>query len=410
MLIAMVVVPLILIGALYFVLGQGIAQQIEQAERESGTVAVIDLDKGNYSNLFIDFLNGIGLTVKLLEPNTTTDVVELVKNIDTKIIYLIPSGFSANFSRAMPAYVVTYVKIESLTIGETGVVAVADRYVGIFNKYILETVAREKGIEEVFLSGLVKSSTKGFLAGRIVENPQYLYSFLTIGSFIVPVIVLVLVLFAAQLIATSIAIEKEEKMFETLLSLPISRMSVIGAKLFVSILISSVYMVMYGLMMFGFLFGQVLEALSPSEEIAPAYTSTISIVMSGDVLFYMILNVVGLALFMVSIALLLSLFAEDVRTAQTLIGNTIAPTIILVYTPMFIDVSSLSARIVLSLVPIASTVFLPKLAIVQDHGALAMAALSNIVYGVALFIAIRRIVNSEAIFTLKLARRKRRET
>uniref|UniRef100_A0A7C2Z8B5 ABC-2 type transporter transmembrane domain-containing protein n=1 Tax=Ignisphaera aggregans TaxID=334771 RepID=A0A7C2Z8B5_9CREN len=162
MLIAMVVVPLILIGALYFVLGQGIAQQIEQAERESGTVAVIDLDKGNYSNLFIDFLNGIGLTVKLLEPNTTTDVVELVKNIDTKIIYLIPSGFSANFSRAMPAYVVTYVKIESLTIGETGVVAVADRYVGIFNKYILETVAREKGIEEVFLSGLSKKFYKGF--------------------------------------------------------------------------------------------------------------------------------------------------------------------------------------------------------------------------------------------------------
>ncbi|MEM4040279.1 MAG: hypothetical protein QXM83_00510 [Ignisphaera sp.] len=38
----------------------------------------------------------------------------------------------------------------------------------------------------------------------------------------------------------------------------------------------------------------------------------------------------------------------------------------------------------------------------QDITALAISSLSNLVYGVIMFMVIRRIVNSETIFTLKL--------
>ncbi|MEM2852650.1 MAG: ABC transporter permease, partial [Ignisphaera sp.] len=63
----------------------------------------------------------------------------------------------------------------------------------------------------------------------------------------------------------------------------------------------------------------------------------------------------------------------------------------------------------LSLIPIANTVFIPKLAIVNDLTSMYMAALSNIIYGIILFLFIQRIVNSETIFTMKLKRLKKQK-
>lgn len=185
-------------------------------------------------------------------------------------------------------------------------------------------------------------------------------------------------------------------MFETLLSLPINRMCVIGAKLLVSIAIGAIYMIGYSFALFGLLFRSI-PGFESLQEIHLAMS------LPSDIGIYILLNVVGLAIFMVSVALLLSLFAEDVRSAQAILGNVIGPTIIAVYLPMFVDISSSpSIRLALSFVPLANTVFIPKIAVVQDITALAISSLSNLVYGVIMFMVIRRIVNSETIFTLKL--------
>lgn len=406
MLIAMVVIPLIFVSILYFVLGQGITQQMQQAVRESGIVAVIDMDNSSYSRMFIDYLKALGLYVTLIDIPNVDDITSVVRGIDSKILYVIPGGFGRNISDFRPAKILSYVRIESLTIGEGGLIDTASKYIALFNSHLISILAREKGIPAEFISGAISGQIHGVLADRLIDNPGNFFFVLTMSSVFIPIVVLMLVVFAAQLVATSMAIEKEEKMFETLLSLPLSRMSIIGAKLLVSVLISSIYMITYSFALFGFLFGQIfgsIPGLSMDNDILslPTTPSIVGI--------YMLVNVVGLALLMVSIALLLSLFAEDVRTAQAIIGNIIGPTIALVYLPMFIDVSSsFSARLAISLIPMANTVFIPKLAIIRDATSLAIASISNIVYGFVTFIVIRRIINSETVFTLKL-RRKRRE-
>ncbi|MEM3981048.1 MAG: ABC transporter permease [Ignisphaera sp.] len=406
MLIAMIIVPLVLVLVVYGFIGQATIQQIQQAVKESGVVAVIDMDKNVYSDMFISFLSNLGLVVKLVEPDDVVNISFPMDRINTKILYVIPKGFSYNISNSLMASIMAYVKIESLTIGEGSVVEVANRYVSIFNRYLLTILAREKGLPEQFVVGIVSSNIRGLLAGKIIEDPQTFFGVITMGSLFIPLIILLLVLFAAQLVATGIAVEKEEKMFETLLSLPISRMSVIGAKLFVSFMVSIVYMAVYGLALFQLLLGKIFEAMMPVEQM-PGYNVMVAYTMPIEVIPYMLANIVGLALFMVSIALLLSLFAEDVRTAQAIIGNIIGPSVVLVYLPMFVEVSSSSVRIALSLIPIANTVFLPKLALLQDSISLIMASTSTIVYGLVVFLIIRRIVNSEEIITLKLFRRKK---
>lgn len=405
--IAMFVVPLIVIVILFVVVGYGIQQQITQAARESGIVAAIDLDNSTYSHRFISFLEWIGIDVKLMNRSFYSNISRALELAGTKILYIIPQGFGENISNFRTASIKIYVKIASLTIGESGIIDLAMRLVERFSENVTASIALERGIPAAFIRSAVAREPYIIIHNRIAENPYTISTLLSLSSFFIPLIVLMLIVMASQLIVTSIAIEKEEKMFETLLSLPISRMSIVGAKLFVSILISIVYMVAYGLTLFGYIFQILGIGMDVNTLEVPQALSVL--ILQKDLALSLILNSVGLAILMIMVSLVLGIFAEDVRTAQALIGNIMGPLIVLAYIPMFIDISGANQlqRLTLSLIPIANTVFIPKLAIINDLTSMYIAALSNMVYGVVLLLFIRRIVNSETIFTMKLRRFRR---
>uniref|UniRef100_A0A7C5YVV1 ABC transporter permease n=1 Tax=Ignisphaera aggregans TaxID=334771 RepID=A0A7C5YVV1_9CREN len=405
--IAMFIVPLIIIIIFYAIIGYGLQQQITQAIKEGGSVALINLDNDLYSYRFISFLRDIGVEIKLLDPILSTNITKALEVANTKILYVIPKGFSENITRFSPTSIKIYIRLGSLTIGESSIVDLATRLVERFNDNITATIALEKGIPAEFIRGAITKESYAFIYNKVVSNPYILTTFLTLSGFFIPLIVLMLIMMASQLIVTSIAVEKEEKMFETLLSLPINRMSIIGAKLLVSILISIIYMSIYGLALFSYIF-QVIGIGIDIGDIEMPYTFSLFI-LQRDLAITLILNSIGLAALMLMISLILGIFAEDVRTAQALIGNIIGPLVILAYMPMFIDISGMGQayRALLSLIPIANTVFISKLAIINDIVAMYIAGLSNIAYGAILFLVIRKIVNSETIFTMKLKRFKK---
>ncbi|MEM0153512.1 MAG: ABC transporter permease subunit [Ignisphaera sp.] len=407
--IAMFIVPLIIIIIFYAIVGHGIQQQIAQAVKESGTVAVIDLDNDIHSRNFISFLRQLGVDVRLLDENLHTNISKALEVSGTKILYIIPMGFSKNITNFSITSIKIYVKLGSLTIGESGIIDLATRLVERFNENITITIASEKGIPAEFIKNAIVRRPYAVIYNRVIENPYALSTLLSLSSFFIPLIVLMLIMLASQLIVTSIAVEKEEKMFETLLSLPINRMNIISAKLFVSISISVVYMIIYGLALFGYIFQILGIGIDVGSLEMPQMLSLL--ILQKDLAISLILNTIGLAIFMLMISLILGVFAEDVRTAQALIGNIMGPLVLLAYMPMFVDISGANQlqRMLLSLIPIANTVFIPKLAIINDLTSMYMAALSNIIYGIILFLFIQRIVNSETIFTMKLKRLKKQK-
>ena len=61
--------------------------------------------------------------------------------------------------------------------------------------------------------------------------PQSIVGLLISQSILLPVLVMVMPMFAIQMAATSIAIEKEQKTFEILMTLPIDRISILAGRL-----------------------------------------------------------------------------------------------------------------------------------------------------------------------------------
>ncbi|MCK5670361.1 ABC transporter permease subunit, partial [Candidatus Bathyarchaeota archaeon] len=65
-----------------------------------------------------------------------------------------------------------------------------------------------------------------------------IFSLVMSQSIMLPIMIMMMVMFAIQMAATSIALEKEQKTLEILMTLPVSRMTILGGKLSGSIVIA----------------------------------------------------------------------------------------------------------------------------------------------------------------------------
>jgi ABC-2 type transport system permease protein len=213
-----------------------------------------------------------------------------------------------------------------------------------------------------------------------------------------------LLIFAMQLAATAVASEKEEKTLETLLTLPINRFMILAGKLTGSILVAIVGAIAY-LIGFSFYMNS-FTGMIPSE----AGVDLASIGLAPTLLSYALL---GISLFMallaaLALAMSLSVFADDVRGAQALVG----PLSILLVFPMiftmFTDITALPfpLSIILLAIPFTHPLLAANVAFTGNY----LLAVGGIVYmaifTVGVLYVAARLFGTEKILTAKLKFRK----
>ncbi len=401
MLIAMFVVPLIMIGIMYGVMGAAMQEQVKQVVRESKTVAIINLDQGPWSQRFIDYLGSIGINVKLIKDISETDISDLMERLGVKIFYVIPSNFSYALTENRTAVIEYYVLLKSLTLGEFGLGDSAEELINSFAENITKSIITKEGVPKEFVEHPINGSVRAIIGNKVFTRPEQVFMGVFMVSFIVPLVTFLMLIFIIQFAVTSMAVEKEEKMFETLLTLPVNRLTIIGVKLLVSVIIGIAYVAIYGFILIWFFIGSITL---PSET---ATSVNVFDILPPVTAYYLGIGLIGAVIFGLLLAMVLSLFAEDVRTAQLISNYALMPLIFMFFVPMFIDISGLSytVKTVLSLIPLANIGFITKLSIL-GHNELAMfAGISNIVYAAIALVIAYRIVNTEKIFTAKFFKR-----
>jgi ABC-2 type transport system permease protein len=219
-----------------------------------------------------------------------------------------------------------------------------------------------------------------------------------------PMGIMMLLVFAMQLAATAVASEKEEKTLETLLTLPINRTIILAGKLTGSILVAIVGAIAY-LIGFSFYLNS-FTGIIPTE----AGVDLASIGLAPTALSYMLL---GISLFMallsaLALAISLSVFAEDVRGAQALVGPLSMLFIFPMMFTLFTDITTLPfpLSIILLAIPFTHPLLAANVSFTGNY----IAAIGGIVYMaiftlVVLYIA-SRLFGTEKILTAKLKFRK----
>ena len=399
-LLPMIIIPLIMFPLMGFAI-QTSMEAAEESMKEI-SIAVMDLDGGPVAeSLRINLTDWNAKIVQIDDPNLTK-AFNYVQESNLTGLIVIPSGFSQNITEGGTSELEIYTPFRGGSIIESTSSSAVSALLSFFENNLVDQRIDEKFTEPpTTVLNPIDLSEKSIIKGKGVDiNPTVLFGLVISQSTIMPVGIMMLLIFAMQLAATAVASEKEEKTLETLLTLPINRFMILAGKLTGSILVAVVGAIAY-LIGFSYYMNSFTGMIPTGVGVDLA-----SIGLAPTLLSYVLL---GLSLFMallsaLALAMSLSVFAEDVRGAQALVG----PLSILLVFPMiftmFTDITALPfpLSIILLAIPFTHPLLASNVAFTGNY----LLAIGGIVYMaiftvVVLYVA-ARLFGTEKILTAKL--------
>lgn len=406
-LLPMIVIPLVMFPLMGFAIETSMAT-VEQSIGKT-SIGLIDQDQGQYALTLQAFMTGSNFSITHLDDVTVDEALEQVQNSNLTNLIIIPSGFSENITERRTADITVYTPFRGGGIAESTRSSTVNTLLNIFESGILDQRIREgfPESEAAQILNPINLEDKSIVKGKSADvRPADLFSLMISQTTIMPVGMMTLLIFAMQLAATAVASEKEEKTLETLLTMPINRTMILAGKLTGSIIVALVGAVAY---LIGFsYYMNSFTGMGPDVVIDLA-----AIGLAPSLASYAIL---GVSLFMallsaLALAISLSVFAEDVRGAQALVGPLSMLFIVPMIFTMFTDITALPfpLSIILLAIPFTHPMLAANVSFTGNYvGAIGGIAYMAIFTIIVLYVA-AKLFGTEKILTakLKLQRRKK---
>lgn len=399
LLLGMIIVPLIM----FPIMGVSMGQTVESVEDATHDIqlGVLDLDGDFRAFQLMEHLRNRSVTVRELTPPFVQSIVE--GEIDEPaMVLVIPGNFTQTINDNGMVIVNLTTRMDTFSLSESVPTDFIVRYIGEYRQTILNERIEDHfpGDDswEVQYPVLVNSTTA--IDGEIIDaRPADITGQLMGQSLMMPMILMILILLAAQLAATSVAMEKEEKTLETLLTAPVPRSSILFGKIVGVVIVSAIAVVAY---VFGFsIYMAGIMSMQPDG-------GAVTLVEMG-----LVPSIAGIALMLItlflslisalSLSVLLASFTEDVRSAQSLMGMLYVPIFVPALILMFADMGELPGglRAILMAIPFSYPVVAAKAIYTNQFFYVFVGIIYQAVFtAVVIFIA-ARLFSSENIMTAR---------
>jgi len=398
------IISLLFTLGLFYFIGQLAKGEVKKAAAAQ-KISVLDLDNSQFSQELIKGLQSANFNIELMKEKNKESAIDSVKANDSNLLLVIPEGFGESVTEFKPKEIETYTFLRSFSISATRNSAVFKAVISAINNYLSNDFLKKK-IPETNPDNLknpIKSKDFVIVKDKSAEaSASAITGFVTSQTVFVPVILMMIIIYSSQMVISAIAMEKQNKTLETLLTVPISRSSIITAKMvssgLVGLISAVIYMVGFRSFMGGF-YGDVRAASQMSGVIQKLGLSlnTNSYIILGISLFFAILCALAMAM-------ILGVLAEDFRSAQSLI----MPVIFLVMIPYFIffisDVKSLSlpVKIFVLAIPFTHPFLTTQNIFLENYNAILYGILYMFIVFVVLVAIAARIFSTDKILTMKL--------
>jgi len=307
------IITLVFICVIFGIMGKISRGEMKEAKRLG--FCILDLDGISELNEIVPLLKKEGISISLLNDKTVEEAITETEKKKFNTLIVIPCGTSEKLKRTESAEVEVYAIVNSLAINKVTEAAKIKKIFEAINdqlaKMYLRMAIPDKSPEDI----LQPLAAKNFLVirgKRFPGNPAILGPVATSHSTMIPIVLVFVIMYAGQLIMTSMGMEKENKTLETLLSLPIKRSVIISGKMVGAAIVA---IIMTGVYMLGFKYylSGVTGTIGKGVDLK-------SIGLAMGSLEY---GLLGISLFLailsaLSLCIVLGVFVQDVKSAQTI--------------------------------------------------------------------------------------------
>lgn len=384
-----------------------ISQETAMESMRNMSVAIIDFDGGVFAQNLTDFLQNSGVRIERQSTSNISEVAAVAQNSNITAVIVIPKDFSTNLTNGGQAEVEIYSVFRGGGVAESGTFSAVNSLLRAFEQKLTDQRLIEASLNPDAVLDPVDISAMSIVRGKPTDvNPDALFA-VSMSQFLgFPFAILFLIILAMQLASTSVASEKEEKTLETLLSLPLSRFTILAGKLAGSVVVAAIgaAATILGVVYYigAFSFGPSVQAPVDLGQVGLA-PGLIGYVILGASLFVSLMSALA-------VAVVISLFAEDVRGAQSLLGFVYMPIFLPMLALIFTDINTLplAVRIILLAIPFTHPMLAARAMITGDYFIAVLGIVYVAVFTLVILYVAARIFATEKILTMRIRFGKRR--
>lgn len=427
------VISMVFVLVLFVFMGQIMGHSMEEGF-DTSTLNICIKDDSDFTKNVIERIKADKTTELNIVDIQSDNYYDELERLDLKYVVIIPEGYGDTIvNEKKPGQLIFASKVSLGFSAAMSSISSSDAVSTIVDHSAGEAMESIYGLTAEDIALITSpANTVEFSAanGKSVEiSAAAVSSIVMMESMIAPFAIFFLLLLASQMIMTAISTEKIDKTLETLLSTPVSRMTVLTAKMvaaIISALLNAVFMIVgFGVYMVSIMGGAMSGATNGEANIsdlagmtsvpdAGALTDVLSTAdaisqlgfsLSGvDILLF------GLQLFLtlaigLSISLILGATATDVKSVQTLVMPIMIAVMIPFFVTMFMDFGEMpvAAKVIMFLIPFThSYIALTNLMsgdMIMYWGGLAY---QIVFFAVCMFLAVR-MFTSDKLFTMSFS-------
>ena len=298
--------------------------------------------------------------------------LEQIKQQDGMALIVITQNFSKDILNDTRGGLEVYWIMKGAGLLDTISSEVVEGLISSINREISKALIEDNATvnASIALWPTSRIDTTYFKDKEIGLSPGAITGMLSSQSMLIPIVIMMIIIMAGSMVISSMALEKENKTLETLLTLPVKRTSIVTGKIAASAFIGLIFAVIY---MFGM--SRYFQGFQMSEGLNLA-DFDLALTSSDFIL-------IGISLFITLIAalalcMLLGTMAKNYKSAQTLTF----PVTMLAMLPMFItmftdfDTLPLALKGFLFAIPFSHPMMAPKALIFNDY----LLVISGIIY------------------------------
>lgn len=407
------IISLVAISAMLMLMGNLMKSTIKEAVKNEYSITLSDRDNTDFTKLLAKTLEESGATLKMVD-TSGDDYSDILKSADVEALVIIPEGFTEKLENDERPEIISVAAMKSAA-AMSNVMNSNSGAIELISQCISSTFAAKAGLtaEQVKLLQLPVDVTEQTVVKDKTApvSTSSVMSSLMMKNMILPIIVFILIMFTSNMLMSAISNEKIDKTLETLLSAPVSRTAILGAKMLAAAIIALLNAVVY---MFGFssfmsgatdsvteeMSGQLVAQYMSVDEALERLGLTLGVtdyILIGAQLFLTIM-------ICLSVSLMLGALVNDTKQSQTMMMPMMIMAMVPYLISMMADINTLptALRLVVYAIPFTHT-FSAVNNIMFGNMTIFFGGLiyQLIVFAVCMFFALR-LFNSDKILTASL--------